>query len=295
MPSGRQAAVFRIGRRDCARDVDREKERAMESAAAAPRPSPLELLELAADLSLDARRRVPATCGVLLAVAPDGERLFVGSAVPDGRVPALTEAVRRAPRAAAPDREPPALAGCRDLLAACAPLAVRSSRYFLIEPPQPRTTLVPIVRSDVAHPELRRLNPGNWEPDEWADLLAGALGPWAMALVDGRVGSLCHTPGAMTARAAECGVWTHPDYRGRGYAGAVTAAWAALLQPSGRALFYSTDAGNRASQRVAAHLHLRPLGRIWRLARADHGPRDARHPLSRRAAAPTDRPPPPTP
>jgi GNAT superfamily N-acetyltransferase len=269
----------------------------MESAAAAPRPSPLELLDLAAELAMDDRRRVPATCGVLLAAAPDGERLFVGSEVPDGLVPALHEAVRRAPRAPAPDREPPALTGCREILTSvCAPLAVRASLYYLIEPPLPRTTPVPIVRSDAAPAAgLRRLNPGNWEPDEWEGLLAGALGPWAMALVDGRAVSICHTPVALTARAAECGVWTHPDYRGRGYAGAVTAAWAALLQPSGRALFYSTDAGNRASQRVVARLQLRPLGRFWRLAHADRGPRDSRHPLSRRAAAPADRPTPPTP
>ncbi len=236
---------------------------------------------------MDDHRRIVATCGVLLAAAPDGHRLFVGSAVPDGLVPALHEAVRRAPQAPDSPGEPPALTACRALLApVCAPLAVRVSPYSLIEPPLPSTTPVPIVRSDRA-PEagLRRRNPGGWEPDEWEDLLGGVLGPWAMALADGRVVSICHTPVAMTARAAECGVWTHPDYRGRGYAGAVTAAWAALLWSSGRALFYSTDAGNRASQRVAARLQLRPLGRFWRLARADRGPRDSRHPLSRRGAA----------
>jgi hypothetical protein len=268
----------------------------MESAAAAPRPSPLEHLELAAGSSLDGRRRVAASCGVLLAVAPDGERVFVGSDVPDDLVPALEETVRRASRAPAPDEEPPALAACRAILAAvCAPLAVRASLYYLIEPPLPPTTPVRIVRSDAAPDAgLRRLNPGNWEPDEWEDLLAGVLGPWAMALVDGRVVSLCHTPVAVTARAAECGVWTHPGYRGRGYAGAVTAAWAALFQPGGRALFYSTATGNRASQRVAAHLQLRPLGRFWRLARAGRDAGESRHPLSRRAAAPADRSPPPT-
>jgi RimJ/RimL family protein N-acetyltransferase len=235
---------------------------------------------------MDDRRRIAGVAGVLVASAPDGDRLFVGSEVPDALVPALEEAARRAPRAPDPHQEPPALAGCRALLAsACAPLEVGVSPYFLIAPPLPPTTAVPLVRSDAGPAVgLRRLNPGNWEPDEWEDLLAGTLGPWTMALVDGRVVSLCHTPVAMTERAAECGVWTHPDSRGRGYAGAVTAAWADLLRPSGRALFYSTDAGNRASQRVAARLHLRPLGRFWRLARA-RGPRDPRHPLSRRTPA----------
>jgi GNAT superfamily N-acetyltransferase len=139
-----------------------------------------------------------------------------------------------------------------------------------------------MARSDAApDAALRGLNPGNWAPDEWDDLLDGVLGPWAMAVVDGRAASICHTPLPMTARAAECGVWTDPAYRGRGYAAAVTAAWADILQPSRRALFYSTDAGNRASQRVAARLQLRPLGWTWRLARTEPGPREHRHPLSR--------------
>jgi GNAT superfamily N-acetyltransferase len=233
---------------------------------------------------MDDRRRIGATCGVLLADAPDGQRLYVGSAVPDGLVPALHGAVRQAPRAPGPDGEPPALAGCRALLApVCAPLGVSVSPYFLVAPPLPGTRTAHILRSDAAPDAgLRRLNPGGWEPDEWDDLLAGTLGPWAMALAGGRVVSICHTPVVMTARAAECGVWTHPDYRGQGYAGAVTGAWAALLWPSGRALFYSTSAGNQASLRVAARLQLRPLGRFWRLAGAGRGPRDTRHPLSQR-------------
>ena len=86
----------------------------------------------------------------------------------------------------------------------------------------------------------------------------------------------------MTKQAAECGVWTHPDYRGRGYAAAVTAAWADILRARGRCPFYSTDAQNVSSQRVAARLRLRPIGWTWNLGRGDPGPRDNRHPLSRR-------------
>jgi len=265
-----------------------EHEHAMESVPATPPPTPLELLELAAELSMDDHRRLAGVCGVAIAVARDGIRLFMGSDVPEPLVPALHQAVHTAPRAPAPDREPPALAPCRAILApVCAPLAVSASPYYQIEPPLQITAGVPIVRSDAAREvQLRRLNPGNWEPDEWDDLLDGMLGPWAMAVVDGRVASICHTPVPMTARAAECGVWTHPEYRGRGYAGAVTAAWAAILHPSSRALFYSTDSENRASQRVAARLQLRPLGWFWRLTRADLTPRDPRHPLSRRTPAP---------
>jgi RimJ/RimL family protein N-acetyltransferase len=93
--------------------------------------------------------------------------------------------------------------------------------------------------------------------------------------------SICHTPGPLTPRGAECGVWTQPGFRGRGYATATAtaAAWAASLRPTGRILFYSTDADNRSSQRVAERLQLRPIGWTWRLRAPD--PRvEPVHPLS---------------
>jgi predicted GNAT family acetyltransferase len=116
-------------------------------------------------------------------------------------------------------------------------------------------------------PSLEAANPGNWPPDEWQDLLAGRLGAWVMALVDGRVASICHTP-RLNARAAEAGTWTRTDFRGRGLAAACTAEWAQLLRPSGRLLFYSTSRSNRSSQRVAARLGLHQLGCLWQLRRA---------------------------
>jgi predicted GNAT family acetyltransferase len=137
------------------------------------------------------------------------------------------------------------------------------------------------VRSDTSSSEpLRHLNPGNWEHDEWNDLLDGTLGPWAMAVAGGRVVSLCHTPLPMTESAAECGVWTHPDARGQGYAAAVTATWADILRPSDRSLFYGTDAQNLSSQHVAVRLRLRLLGWTWSLAQVDDTQNSQRHPLS---------------
>jgi RimJ/RimL family protein N-acetyltransferase len=258
----------------------------MDSSRLAPPPTDIDLLALAAELSMDGHRRLAGTCGITVAVTRDRQALFVGSELPDTLVPALVEAAFRAPRASAPNVEPPALAACRAILApACAPLSLAAGPYYVIEPPVRAETRAVIARSDASPTEqLRPLNPGNWERDEWEELLDGALGPWAMAVVDQRVVSIGHTPRRMTARAAECGVWTHPDYRGRGYAAAVTAAWADILRPSGRSLFYSTDAENRASQRVAARLGLRPIGWTWRLARADPEGRDRRHPLSRPAS-----------
>ncbi len=258
----------------------------MNARQASPPLTDLELLELQAEMALDDRRRLAGVCGVTIAAASEGQRLFVGSEVPDTLVPAVVDAVAEAPRASAPDREPPALAACRAILApACAPLSLTAGPYHLFEPHLRVETRTRIVRSDTSLDErLRHLNPGNWGHDEWDELLDGALGPWAMAVVDGRVVSICHTPRPMTERAAECGVWTHPDSRGRGYAAAVAATWAAILRPSGRHLFYSTGAQNLSSQRVAARLQLRPIGWAWNLARADRGQPDHRHPLSRRSS-----------
>jgi hypothetical protein len=84
--------------------------------------------------------------------------------------------------------------------------------------------------------------------------------PWAVAVVDGQVASVCET-----ARSApdgvEAGVWTYESHRQQGLATAATAAWARLV--AGRTVFYSTSYDNRSSQRVAQRLGLSPLGHWW--------------------------------
>jgi RimJ/RimL family protein N-acetyltransferase len=127
-------------------------------------------------------------------------------------------------------------------------------------------------------------SPRNWSVEEGDELLGGALwalknaprvaprrkgeliGPWVLATRDDQAIAICHTA-AWSPRGAEAGVWTHPAFRGRGHAAAVTAAWASLAAPGGRRLFYSTDATDLSSQRVAARLNLRPIGWLWKLSR----------------------------
>lgn len=245
-------------------------------------PTDLALLAHQAEIGLDGRGRLVGVCGVGIAVSRDGQMLFVGDQIQDMLVPALADAFDQSPHVA-PDREPSALVACRAILEpTCAPLSLEAGPSYLIEPDVRFEAQTEIIRSDAPESRwLRQGNPGNWEPDEWDDLLDGTLGPWTMAVVDSRVVSICHTPARMTDQAAECGVWTHPHFRGHGYAAAVTAAWADILRPSGRSLFYSTDAENHSSKRVAARLQLRPIGWTWRLIRADPGQRPLRHPLSR--------------
>ncbi|MFC7624179.1 GNAT family N-acetyltransferase [Microlunatus sp. GCM10028923] len=178
------------------------------------------------------------------------------------------------PRAAVPvadpDRtEPPAeLLLIKERLDATAPTVITGCVSYLIDPG--RSTPVPpelaVHRSTepvpdalaAARPELQ------WEPAEWDDLLAGRLGPWTIGVTGGRIAAICHTPRDADG-AAEAGIWTEPDHRGRGYAAMITAAWAEVAAPTRPLLFYSHLFDNAASRAVAGKLGARPLGRIWQL------------------------------
>jgi GNAT superfamily N-acetyltransferase len=181
-----------------------------------------------------------------------------------------------------PGKPPPALELCRRILDTTdRPLRCKSGPTFVFPANVRFSSDNHIERSDRAcNGDLRRANPGNWQAVEWDELLDGTLGPWTMVIEKGVAVSICHTPVPVTARAAECGVWTHPSFRGRGYGAAVTSEWAAITRPSGRHLFYSTDAGNLSSQRLAGRLGLRLIGWTWRLdVDAVHETNDL-HPLS---------------
>lgn len=126
--------------------------------------------------------------------------------------------------------------------------------------PGPLPVLVSTTEGRAAARGLIR--PDNWRPGEWTELIGGDLGEWAMAVRDGEPVSICHTPAANDA-AAEAGIWTRPDHRGRGLARVCVAAWSERVRPTKDALFYSTTSTNHASQAVARGLGLTPLGSIW--------------------------------
>lgn len=83
--------------------------------------------------------------------------------------------------------------------------------------------------------------------------------PWrqpCLAIVkDGRLASMCYSARNTTV-AAEAGVDTLEEFRGRGYAAAVTTAWARAVRAEGRIPLYSTSWDNLASQSVARKLGL---------------------------------------
>lgn len=241
----------------------------------------LELLAIQAEGAFDHRGRLADWQGVTIACAADGQALWIGADVPEAMATELAAIFEPAPASTDPARPPPTLEPCRRLLERSGrSFPCRSSPSFLIEATPPRGPGLHIERSDAPTRErLRDANPGGWHPVEWAELLDGRLGPWALAVERGLVVSICHTPRPLTARGAECGVWTHPAFRGRGYGAAVVSGWAEILRPSGRHLFYSTQADNVSSRRLARRLQLRPLGWTWRLGHARHHDDGNVHPL----------------
>ena len=125
----------------------------------------------------------------------------------------------------------------------------------------------PVICSDAFGTDRARAlaRPDNWEPDEWAALVSGDLGSWAMALAGRDPVSICHTP-ASNDDSAEAGVWTRADYRGSGLALATVRAWWQRERHHRSALFYSTTSDNLASRAVARKLGLVPLGWLWRVS-----------------------------
>lgn len=201
---------------------------------------------------------------LVIAVSTDGQVAVAYSRLPEALIAELQATVAEAPPSPDPATLPAWIAGCTRLLQrSVGAVDLSSGPGYLVPPGTTYASRADIRRSDETE-SLRGTipAPANWSAEEWDQLLDGSLGPWAMAVEDRVVISLCHSA-RLTEQGAEAGVWTHPAHRGRGYAAAVTAAWASLLAGSGRHLFYSTSADNRSSQRVAARLNLRPLGWLW--------------------------------
>lgn len=89
--------------------------------------------------------------------------------------------------------------------------------------------------------------------------------PWCVALFFGQPVAVCFAA-RISEAAAEVGVATVRNFRGRGFAAAATAGWSRMKALQSRALFYSTDGTNVSSQRVAARLGLRLIGNRMSLA-----------------------------
>lgn len=98
-----------------------------------------------------------------------------------------------------------------------------------------------------------------WTADELPE-----RSPIMAILEDGVPISVCFSARS-SQLAAEAGVETAPEFRGRGLAGLATAAWAAAIQASSRTPTYSTSWSNGPSLAVARKLGLVACASYWNL------------------------------
>ncbi len=114
--------------------------------------------------------------------------------------------------------------------------------------PQP-SNVVMIDRTNLAL--LREMEPDIERFERHIDV----MGPCAVVVEDGVAVSMCFSS-RFTDNAAEAGLDTLPRARHRGYAVAVTTAWANAVRDLNRVPLYSTSWNNVASQGVARRLGL---------------------------------------
>ncbi|HYN51758.1 MAG TPA: GNAT family N-acetyltransferase [Thermoleophilaceae bacterium] len=119
-----------------------------------------------------------------------------------------------------------------------------------------------------SHPEVIELGEGSDADELFAPFAAeGAeldpIGPFFAILRDGAVVSSCYSA-RLTDLAAEAGVDTDDEYRGRGFAAAVVNAWRVAIEAGGRTPLYSATDDNTSSRAVARRLGLRQYAEtLW--------------------------------
>jgi GNAT superfamily N-acetyltransferase len=89
--------------------------------------------------------------------------------------------------------------------------------------------------------------------------------PFVALIEGGRAVAVCRSV-RLTPEAHEAGVETLPDFRGRGYAGVVVAAWALRVRAARAIPLYSTSWENKASQAVARKLGMECYGADFEVA-----------------------------
>lgn len=197
----------------------------------------------------DARRLAPR---LFLGRTSAGHVVRVGTTVPDVLTRRL-EAIIGRQSPVGPLRVPTtALVAVREALARHAPVTSEKSGPAYRFPAS-------IVRSD----EVVRLTEANRalarETYPWLYDEVGDWQPCFAVVRDNAAVSVCFSS-RIGVVAAEAGVETLPEFRGRGYAVAVTAAWGVAVRADGRIALYSTAWENVASQAVARRVGLIMFG-----------------------------------
>ncbi len=178
----------------------------------------------------------------------DGHVLRFGASVPDDLAHRLEAIINRQPPPGDLRAPPAAAAELRAALESDAPITREESGPAYRFP----ATIVQsgdAVRLTAANRDLVR-ETFPWLYDEYADWQ-----PCFAAVHGGAAVAVCFSA-RIGAQAAEAGVETLSEFRGHGYATAVTAAWGTAVQQAGLVPIYSTSWDNIASQGVARKVGL---------------------------------------
>jgi hypothetical protein len=167
--------------------------------------------------------------------------------LPDSSIAELEAVLRSEPVATDLSQLPRCLPALQATLARDAPLAGTWSGPAWRFPDEIPASGHEVVRVTTENADIVR-------PVLLADDLPSRL-PCLAIVADGRLASLCFSA-RNTLIAAEAGVETLDEFRGRGYAPAVVAAWARAVREEGRIPLYSTSWDNLASRSVARKLGL---------------------------------------
>lgn len=189
---------------------------------------------------------------VFLGCTADSRVVRFGQTVPDSLAQRVAEAVEGQPMDDRLRVPAPTLTAVREALERHAPVSEESGGpAFRFPEPIPRAGgAIQVTDSNL---EVVR------ETFPWLITELAAWWPCFAVVHDGAAVSVCFSS-RIGADACEAGVETLAGFRGRGYAAAVTAAWAAAVRRSGRIPLYSTVWDNRASQGVARRLGLIMFG-----------------------------------
>ncbi|NLR68158.1 GNAT family N-acetyltransferase [Chitinophaga varians] len=159
--------------------------------------------------------------------------------VPDELAQALTAQALLAVSAGMPASPPPDTAQYRHLLQAD---KWEAGPSFLV--PENFTAAISGIQLTPEHAPL--LGTGF----AWLGPELDYVQPCAAVVEDGQVAAVCRSV-RITAAAHEAGIETLVPFRGKGYAAAALACWAALVRKAGALPLYSTSWSNHASRSVA--------------------------------------------
>jgi RimJ/RimL family protein N-acetyltransferase len=235
--------------------------------------SDLQLITLQADTLFlsdpDGRLRYVREPGYAEPDLEPAPRLFLGRTrlghiwrfrhdLPNSLVGELTELCQAAPRVVSLAAPPPTIAAIRDALEAHTAITheERGPAFWISNLVPASSMHTSLVREANAH-LLNEHFP--WKRTSLSGVATGLL---AATIVGGSAVSICYCA-RLTNRAAEAGVETIAAARGRGYASAAVAVWAAAVLQRGLLPLYSTSWENGASRGVARKLGMYGYAEDW--------------------------------